>query len=383
MKGKASKIILVILIILVMLSVFVAGTIIAMPVLKKKDVTVAKDQTEKIKHSYANEDTSSSDSQEITRNYEVKEEETWDISKNQDGSVIAKWTLSDKTIRISGSGEMRNWRYDEKNDWHGTQYTNVIKNVIIEDSVINIGESTFYKCENLEKVEILSSVTSIGWRAFEGCSSLASIEIPSSVTSIGSWAFYGCSGLKSIEIPNSVTSIGECAFSECSSLKSIEIPNSVTSIEDSAFSGCSSLARIEIPSSVTSIGSRAFNKCDSLKIIKVDSNNKNYIDEDGVLYNKNKTELICYPVKKIGEEFIIPGSVTELREYIVPSNVLIYTKLNSEGHRYAEENKQGYIIGIQDIEELEKAIKIIPNFKPNKYKTNTQNIIKIIENFIG
>ena len=46
-------------------------------------------------------------------------------------------------------------------------------------------------------------------------------------------------------------------------------------------------------------------------------------------------------------------------------------------------NKQGYIIGIQDIEELEKAIKIIPNFKPNKYKTNTQNIIKIIENFIG
>ena len=82
MKGKASKIILVILIILVMLSVFIAGTMIAMPVLKKKDVTIAKDQTDKIKHSYANEDTSSSDSQEITRNYEVKEEETWDVSKN-------------------------------------------------------------------------------------------------------------------------------------------------------------------------------------------------------------------------------------------------------------------------------------------------------------
>ena len=122
MKGKASKIILVVLIILVILSVFVAGTIIAMPVLKKKDVTIAKDQTEKIKHSYVNEDTSTSDSQEITRNYEVKEEETWDVSKNQNGSVMAKWTLSDKTIRISGSGEMKDWKDDEKNEWHGGIY---------------------------------------------------------------------------------------------------------------------------------------------------------------------------------------------------------------------------------------------------------------------
>ena len=83
MKGKASKIILVVLIILVMLSVFIAGTMIAMPVLKKKDVTIAKDQTDKIKHSYANEDTSSSDSQEITRNYEVKEEEKQEVDSNE------------------------------------------------------------------------------------------------------------------------------------------------------------------------------------------------------------------------------------------------------------------------------------------------------------
>ena len=32
------------------------------------------------------------ESQEITRNYEIKEEETWDLSANNDGSVMAKWT---------------------------------------------------------------------------------------------------------------------------------------------------------------------------------------------------------------------------------------------------------------------------------------------------
>ena len=32
--------------------------------------------------------------EEITTNYEIKDEEEWDISKKGDGSVIAKWTLA-------------------------------------------------------------------------------------------------------------------------------------------------------------------------------------------------------------------------------------------------------------------------------------------------
>ena len=47
--------------------------------------------------------------EEISRNYEIKEEETWDVSANRDGSVIAKWTLKDRTLRISGTGEMKDF----------------------------------------------------------------------------------------------------------------------------------------------------------------------------------------------------------------------------------------------------------------------------------
>ncbi|MBQ7489605.1 MAG: leucine-rich repeat protein [Bacteroidales bacterium] len=71
--------------------------------------------------------------------------------------------------------------------------------------------------------------------------------IPDSVTQIGRSAFGGCSSLQSVVIPDSVTQIGESLFSGCSSLQSIVIPDSVTRIEGSVFYGCSSLQSIIIP----------------------------------------------------------------------------------------------------------------------------------------
>ena len=155
-------------------------------------------------------------------------------------------------------------------------------------------------------------VTSIGDSAFYGCSSLTSVVIPDSVTSIGNYAFSGCSSLTSIVIPESVTSIGHQAFWSCSSLTSIVIPESVTSIGHSAFSGCSSLTSIVIPESVTSIGVSPFGGCSSLTEISVHKNNKYYCSENGILFNKTKTELICYPAGKTETSYSIPASVTSI-----------------------------------------------------------------------
>ena len=186
------------------------------------------------------------------------------------------------------------------------------KSVTIANGVTSIGNYAFSKLSNLTSIEIPSSVTSIGNYAFYNCSSLTSIEIPSSVTSIGNSAFSGCSGLTSVTIQEGVKSIGNSAFSWCSSLTSIEIPSSVTSIGDSAFGRCSSLTSIEIPSSVTSIGNNAFYGCSSLTSINVEEDNQNYCSEDGVLFNKDKTELIRYPSKKADKQYVIPSSVTSI-----------------------------------------------------------------------
>ena len=158
-------------------------------------------------------------------------------------------------------------------------------------------------------------VTSIGGDAFRDCTGLTSITIPNSVTSIGTWAFVYCTGLTSITLGNSVTSIGGYAFCGCAGLTSITIPNSVTSIGSGAFGGCNSLTSITIPNSVTSIGDGAFTGCSGLTSINVASDNNYYSDNNGVLFNKKKTELIRYPERKSQTSYTIPNSVTSIGNY--------------------------------------------------------------------
>ena len=196
--------------------------------------------------------------------------------------------------------------------WSAFKDCESLKNVTIPDSVTSIGDSAFAWCKNLTIIIIPNSVTEIGYTAFEDCISLISIMIPDSVTSIGGSAFRGCTSLKSIAIPNSVTDIGGGAFSGCTSLTSVTIPNSVTEIVNGAFRGCTSLTSIKLPNSVTSISGGAFENCTSLTAINVASENSNYVSVNGVLYNKDKTTIICYPAGKKDKNYVIPDSVTSI-----------------------------------------------------------------------
>ena len=45
-------------------------------------------------------------------------------------------------------------------------------------------------------------------------------------------------------------------------------------------------------------------------------------------------------------------------------------------------NKKGYIIGIQDVNQLEEAIEKSKDFIPEKYQSNNKKMLNIIENFI-
>jgi len=206
----------------------------------------------------------------------------------------------------------------------------------IPESITSIGSSVFYSCERLTSVTIPDSVTSIGYGAFRECSSMESVTIPDSVTSIGSWAFSGCERLASVTIPGSVASIESNTFSGCWNLINLEIqygvqsigdsafygagminvtiPNSVTTIGYEAFNLCLLLKNVQIPASVTSIGESAFSACPELCGIWVDSNNQYYSsDSYGVLFNKEKTEMIRFPAYHIGA-YTIPDSVTSIAD---------------------------------------------------------------------
>lgn len=44
--------------------------------------------------------------------------------------------------------------------------------------------------------------------------------------------------------------------------------------------------------------------------------------------------------------------------------------------------KERYILELKDFEKLDKVLKKIENFKPKKYKSNTENFVKTIEDYI-
>ncbi len=199
------------------------------------------------------------------------------------------WTLDQNgLLHISGTGEM-----------HGN----------LEE---NYGWRAFR--EDIKNVHIDTGITTISDGAFDSCVNIVSVKIPNSVKLIDVGSFAACYSLTNVTIPSSVEKISNGAFWECINLENIEIPNSVRTIEFAAFGACKSLESIEIPSSVDEISANPFGLCTNLVEIHVDERNPSYCSEDGALFNKEKTRLICYPVGKTDTRYVVPNGVIEIGE---------------------------------------------------------------------
>ena len=142
------------------------------------------------------------------------------------------------------------------------------------------------------------------------------------VTSIGGSAFDSCWKLESVTIPSSIKNIGDHAFFDCGSLHSVTLSEGVTSIGHGAFS-FSGLAHITIPSSVTNIGDNCF-EYTFLLSINVDSDNPVYSSVDGVLFDKDQSNLIRFPAGYFGYDgypggqnygYVIPSSVAHIGDF--------------------------------------------------------------------
>ena len=132
------------------------------------------------------------------------------------------------------------------------------------NSYVNVS-SRYHPGYNLKKdvneVILSESLREIGEEAFAGFSGLTSIRIPASVKNIGKKAF-SYSGLQQIDLPEGLEKIGESAFSSSDQLKTVKLPNSLKSIGEEAFSYCSGLRELWIPAGTVSIGENILGEYD-------------------------------------------------------------------------------------------------------------------------
>lgn len=208
-----------------------------------------------------------------------------------------------------------------------------IKNVTISENILEISEMAFMGCENLISVKLPNSLTKIGFKAFADCKELTRIDIPSNVTNIGTGAFANCISLENIvvstdntsyksvdgvlfdfdmttlflypankqntnyEIPTSVTTISRLAFTNVSNLTSVDL-TLINKIYPENFINCKSIEKLIFGKGITYISDTLFDNLPNLKEIIVDVKNAFYTSVEGVLYNKEITELIKYPSGK-------------------------------------------------------------------------------------
>ncbi len=231
----------------------------------------------------------------------------------------------------------------------------------VPESVKTIGTNAFRNCNNLIYVKIPESVSVVKSFAFAESGGLKEITIPDGVKTIGNSAFNWCRSLESVQIGSGIENIGEYAFFSCGKLKTININGSVKNIgalafdqtafyadknnweddvlyiggfliyagqdmpsqytvregtrgiADSSIYGVSKLTSLTIPKSVQYIELGAIQECVNLAEINVDKDNEVYSsDEHGVLFNKDKTKLIKYPVGNKSQEYVIPETVTSV-----------------------------------------------------------------------
>lgn len=106
------------------------------------------------------------------------------------------------------------------------------------------------------------------------------------------------SNLKTVDLSrlSYLRAIKDYAFKGCSALTTIKL-NSSTSliIYSEAFANCTSLTTLNLTSNVYDFGASAVNGCSNLKTITVSTLNKYLCDVNGIVYSKDKTELVRCP----------------------------------------------------------------------------------------
>src|SRR5665213_1534796 len=231
-----------------------------------------------------------------------------------------------------------------------------LTSVTFGTNVTTIADNAIFQCPSLASVTIPASVTNIGKGPMLDCKSLTAISVspanshytnvnqvlfntpqtsliefpggvggsytmPATVTDIGQ-AFIGNSLTAiSVDAANTIfTNLAGVLFDKSKTflisypggaVGSYTVPTNVTTVVSASFEYSTGVTSVTIGTNVSSIGDWAFYDCPSLTAISVNSTNAYFSTTNGVLFDKNKTLLIQYPIAIPGS-YVVPGTVVNV-----------------------------------------------------------------------
>ena len=203
-----------------------------------------------------------------------------------------------------------------------------INTLTIPNSVTNVKEGALYNASVRKVVfkgQSFNGDVTIGKLAFADNTYLNSIifEEGCKVTEIGENAFEGCNKLTELVMPSKLKTVKNQAFKDCSGLVSVSFEKSTEALTfgNEVFSGCSKLVSFTLPSNAVNMPD--FGGCNSLEEVVVPEDNPNLTSVDGVIYNKQKTEIYYYPKGKTDESFELPEEVETIRYNVFAGNIYL------------------------------------------------------------
>ncbi|EAY04459.1 cell surface protein, putative [Trichomonas vaginalis G3] len=172
-----------------------------------------------------------------------------------------------------------------------------LRTLTLSENISSIDMYCFSNCASLERVNIPSTLKYIGIYAFSNSIiTQVTFSSPSQMVNLSKYSFSQCIHLRDIVgIPETIENIESNCF-ESTQITSFDVPISTTSIGNYAFRGCSEMTVFRIPSRclLQTIGNYIFDGCVSLSKIECPDSDFFVID-NGALFNKNRSNLICFP----------------------------------------------------------------------------------------
>ncbi len=291
--------------------------------------------------------------------------------------------------------------------WNNTS----VEEIILPKSLKRLDGDCFYYCTNLKKVNIPSKVWIMGNNPFAGCPNLEiANESPYFILENGvlynqdktNLIHYTISKTdKEFIVPNGVTCLGKHCFFACDNLGKIVVPKSVIRFENNPFSGCtklevqnyspyyhfengviynkfkttiigclngSEIERFVIPETVTLISRNSFWNCKGLKNIVItknvdrigynpfagaenlllESESPLFVCINGIIYDKDKTHMLCATNRAVGKNFKVLGGVTHINRGVF-SGCKDLEKIDFNGVTYIDKSSFTNCVSLKDV----------------------------------